>query len=197
MATMSERREYRVRVLIALCEPTDAGDDINATVEDVARLAGVDIDETSKALSFLDKSGLGGVRGWGIGAASPVEITPAGVLEAERLAEALEEAEAQADEGPQVIPVAVVVELTRAVEKIAKAIDNVDEDLTDDERKMARAQLDTVTTQLRAPKPDATIVTRAFAVMQWVIVQSVAGVSGNAAFAGIQALIAEAAKHLG
>jgi hypothetical protein len=84
IADLPDAQRQRATALLGLYDATNAGTNINATAGEAAARAGMTYEDWGAIEPLLSQMGYGGQRTLG-GPAGKVEITAAGVLEAERL----------------------------------------------------------------------------------------------------------------
>jgi len=213
MASIGEKKALRRAVLAAVYRLSD-GDTmpeyppgevaITPEVHDVAPLAsGPDVEQAIRwnvSQGFMTSSGIAGHVG----------ITHHGVNEAEQILEAIakrreldaEEARAtelgdemermQRENAATIALVIVTPEQRATLEQLTSALQRAVEDgldLDSDDQAEVQVQIDTIQTQLRSPRPRAGVIGTALKALRWTGGQTIAGILGNAAYAGLAAFM--------
>lgn len=197
-AGLEDRRQRRAAFMHALYELVDASTLASALPSEVGRTAGLALEEAESVVEYLENDGLIETRTL----AGDVSITHRGVKEVEQsLARPDEPTEhfppatvyvagdvyglqAGTSNSTQQVEVVLDADASRAIGAFAQALREVVDELPDDEREAARADLDTVDAQLRSPRPRRAVLREALRSLR-AIAESA---TGSGAFAGAAAL---------
>lgn len=198
-AGLEDRRRRRAAFMHALYELVDASTLLSALPSEVAGRAGFAPEEAESVVEYLENDGLIEMQTFD----GDVSITHRGVKE-------VEQSLARPDEPTEHFPPAATVYITGdvyglqagtsqstqqveivleagargAIAAFAQALREAVEQLPDDERETALADLDTVNAQLRSPRPRRAVLREALRSLRAVA----EGAAGSGAFAGAAAL---------